>query len=138
MDEEQEKEREVVHFRMYTIYPRLQRVEDAPVGDPESVESQQEIASAVRNSRKIELLIEQLRHAMRDGLGYSPGKELLSVMEDLRYYIWKGELPGWVMDCLRLGSWIPLIENIELVIQSTGDGLVYMYLREKQHILSPV
>lgn len=115
-------------FRMHVLYPNLRRIVSDTSKDTLC------ISKDILHSRRIELLIEQMHYEMYNNTARGirelgiPAVERIPILEDMRSRIWEDDLPEWVGECLRLGSWVPLIEHMVLIVQPTKDDLVFMYL----------
>lgn len=125
---------EALDFRMNILYPSMKTTHES-----ESISIDPVIMeSLITKSRRIEDTIGLLYTAIAfddSHTGFpvtdSVAKKVLSYL----YGVWKGHTPCWVQDCLRLGSYVPVIDNVERVVKSINDTQVFVYLRSVRHPL---
>lgn len=79
----------------------------------------------IERSRRIEQGIDYVYTAIAQHtvqIGFGVRSDVSSrVIDFLRDRVWEGGLPSWVSDCLTLGSFVPIIDNIQIVTCVAGD-----------------
>lgn len=111
------------------IYSHFRHVISDDEASPESVKPLRE------ESRKLENILRCLYDIIFKGgyRGYGVPESITK--ESLRFLeTHLGEtVPGWAHACLRLGSIVPAIDHLEIVMQSTTDHLILLYLRDAEN-----
>ena len=125
---------EALDFRMNILYPSMKTIHESEFTsiDPVIMES------LITKSRRIEDTIGLLYTAISfddSHTGFPVTDSVAQKVLSHLYGVWKGHTPCWVQDCLRLGSYVPVIDNVERVTKSINDTQVFVYLRSVRHPL---
>lgn len=115
-------------FRTYTLIPRLMHWQMDRKLDRKA------LFDALERSRRIEMAIDCVYSVVTscdNGIGFGVCPKMSSrVSAFLRDKVWHGEHPSWVSDCMTLGSFIPIVDNVELVTCTAENGMSFRCLRQ--------
>lgn len=103
---------------------------------PKDEVSLESIQPFIEKSRKLEKILRWIYDIIFKGGYQAYGVPEKLMKEAIEFFIetYSGEpVPGWAHDCLHLGSLVPAIDNIEIVMQPiTDDHRVTLYLRSTE------
>lgn len=113
---------QVFWFRVKDLYPRLQFTTYADAISPESM------AQHLHRSRKLEDLIDIVYTVLdssdtHSGFGQRDEEDILDAIACYMKNVYgeNEEVPSWVKDCIHLGSYMPIVDNIRRIIARTCE-----------------